>query len=127
MILTDTDLCWLKQTDTPNFVSPDLVFFTALKCVDICWITFTFTISTPRSDVSANYFWITDTMAKVLWFFLYRTYMLNFFKLFLSCCFMTCDMDNNWSSYRHLLYAYKLTMCSFVCMGTCEAGPSSLL
>jgi hypothetical protein len=97
MILTDTDLCWLKQTDTPNFVSPDLVFFTALKCVDICWITFTFTISTPRSDVSANYIWISNTMAKVLWFFLYRTYTLNFFNLFLSCCFMICDMDKNWS------------------------------
>jgi hypothetical protein len=30
-------------------------------------------------------------------------------------------------SYRHLLYAYKLTTCSFVCMGTGEAGPSSFL
>jgi hypothetical protein len=41
------------------------VLFTASKCVDICWNCFTFTISAPRSDVSINYIWIIDTMAKV--------------------------------------------------------------
>jgi hypothetical protein len=30
-------------------------------------------------------------------------------------------------SCRHLLYAYKLITCSFVCIGTGEVGPSSLL
>jgi hypothetical protein len=33
MMMTDTDLCWLKQTVTPNFVSPDLVLFTASKWI----------------------------------------------------------------------------------------------
>jgi hypothetical protein len=33
-------------------------------------------------------------------------------------------MDSNWLSLRHLLHAYELTICLFVCMGTGEAKPS---
>jgi hypothetical protein len=106
-----------------NFMSLDPMHFTASKCVDICW--FTITISAPRSDVFANYF--TDTMAKVLWVFLYITYLLNLFQAFLSCCIKLVTWITTGPSCRHLLYAYKLTTCSFVCMGIGEAGPSSLL
>jgi hypothetical protein len=71
--------------------------------------------------------YFTDTMAKVLWVFLYRTYTLNFFKLFFSFVLWLVTWITIGPSCRYLLYAYKLTICSFVCMGTGEAGPSSLL
>ena len=53
--------------------------------------------------------------------------MLNFFKLFFSVVLWLATWITTGPSYKHLLYAYKLTMCSFVCMGTSEARPSNLL
>jgi hypothetical protein len=49
------------------------------------------------------------------------------FFVFISCCIILVTWITIGSSCKHLLYAYKLTMCLFVCMGTGEAGPSSLL
>jgi hypothetical protein len=51
---------------------------------------------------------------------------IEFFHAFTSCYWLVTWMTIG-PSCRHLLYAYKLTTCSFVCMGTGEAGPSSFL
>jgi hypothetical protein len=39
--------------------------------------------------------------------------------------FLTCDMDNNWPSLRHLAYSWNLTIVIFLLWGVGEAKPSS--
>jgi hypothetical protein len=70
--------------------------------------------------------YFTAMMAKVLWGFSNYNLHVEFFHAFSSCYWLVTWITTG-PSYRHLLYAYKLTTCSFIYMGTSEAGPSSLL
>jgi hypothetical protein len=81
----------------------------------------------PMSDESADYFWITSLLQWLRYYgFFYTKFLRPVFPCF-SFLLLTCDMVTTGPSCEHLMYAYKLTTCSFVCMGTGEAGPSSLL
>jgi hypothetical protein len=99
------------------------LFFLVLKGIYYMLVCRFYSRKWRHSSILLDY--VATAMAKV--FLVFSRLNLHVeFHAFTSCYWLVTWITTS-PSCRHLLYAYKLTTCSFVCMGTGEAGPSSLM